>query len=110
MRKSAIRLVNSGMSQKEVCEKPELRPNTLDDSCKKYGADGTKGLHSAKSRTRSEDRKLLSLEKKRQVQKVISDKMPDQLKLGFVLWTRKELKELIEREFGIVLAISTVGA
>jgi len=36
--------------------------------------------------------------------------MPDQLKLNFALWTRRAVKELEEREFGIVLAITTMGA
>lgn len=40
---------------------------------------------------------------------MIVDKMPDQLKLDFALWTRKAVKELIEREFGIILAITTMG-
>lgn len=35
--------------------------------------------------------------------------MPDPLKLDFALWTRKAVKELIEQEFGIVIAITTMG-
>lgn len=35
--------------------------------------------------------------------------MPDQLKLPYSLWTIKAIKELVEREFGIVLAINTMG-
>ena len=35
--------------------------------------------------------------------------MPDQYKLDFGLWTRKAVKELVERELGIVLAINTMG-
>ncbi|WP_313382091.1 IS630 family transposase [Proteiniphilum saccharofermentans] len=109
IRKSAMLLVNSGMSQREVCKRLGLRHNTLNDWCKRYNTDGTKGLHSAKRGARSEDRKLLSLKKERQVQKMITDKMPDQLKLDFALWTRKAVKELIEKEFGIIMSISTVG-
>ena len=40
---------------------------------------------------------------------MIVDKMPDQLKLDYALWTRKAVKELVEREFGVVLAINTMG-
>ena len=52
IRKSAIRLVNSVMSQREVCEKLGLRPNTLNDWCRKCRTDGAKGLHSAKREVR----------------------------------------------------------
>lgn len=40
---------------------------------------------------------------------MITDTMPDQLKLPYALWTRGAVKELVEREFGITLAISTMG-
>lgn len=109
IRKSAIRLIESGMSQKAVCKKLGLRPNTLNDWSKKYKSKGVKGLHSAKRGARSEDRKLLSSEVERQIQKMIIDKMPEQLKLDYALWTRKAVKELVEREFGIVISISAMG-
>ena len=40
---------------------------------------------------------------------MIIDRMPDQLKLDYGLWTSKAVKELVEREFGVVLAINTMG-
>ena len=40
---------------------------------------------------------------------MIVDTMPDQLKLPYALWTRKAVKELIERELGIVLVVNTMG-
>jgi len=49
------------------------------------------------------------IKKGKEVLKMIIDIMPDQLRLGYALWTRKVVKELIEREFGIVLAITTMG-
>lgn len=35
--------------------------------------------------------------------------MPDQLKLPFALWTRRAIKTLIKREFGITISIRTMG-
>ncbi len=52
---------------------------------------------------------MLSLDIEKKIQKMILDRMPDQLKLPYSLWTRKAVKELVEREFGIVLAINTMG-
>jgi len=40
---------------------------------------------------------------------MIVDKMPEQLKLDFALWTRKAVKELVEQQFGVILAITTMG-
>jgi len=35
--------------------------------------------------------------------------MPEQLKSDYGVWTRKAVKELVKREFGVVLAINTTG-
>jgi len=46
---------------------------------------------------------LLSSTQEIEIQQMITDTMPDQLKLDFALWTTKAIKELIEREFSIVI-------
>jgi len=46
----------------------------------------------------------LSIANEKAIQLMIINKMPDQLKLDYGLWTRKALKELVEREFGVILA------
>jgi transposase len=40
---------------------------------------------------------------------MIKDRCPDQLKLPFALWTREAVGNLIEHQFGIKLAIRSVG-
>jgi transposase len=43
------------------------------------------------------------------VQQLISEKMPDQLKLSFALWTRAAVQELIYRRIKVDMPIRTVG-
>ena len=43
----------------------------------------------------------------KKIQGVIISKMPHQLKLDFSLWTRKAVKEQVERELGVSLANNT---
>ena len=43
------------------------------------------------------------------IAEIIAETILDQLKLSYGLWKRKAVKKLIEREFGIVLALSTMG-
>jgi hypothetical protein len=57
--------------------------------------------------TRANALKSASVQKS--IQLMIIDKMPEQLKLDYALWTRKAVKELVEKEFGIILAINTMG-
>lgn len=109
MRKMAISLIKSGKKKKDVARLLGVRPTSISEWVKKHKVDGIAGLKSKKRGVKSEDKKLLSDEQEKEVQKMIIDIMPDQLNLDYALWTRKAVKELIEREFGIVLAITTMG-
>ncbi len=44
------------------------------------------------------------------IRNTIKDKRPDQLKMAFILWTRKAVKELIQDQFDIIVPIRTVGS
>lgn len=108
-RKRAITLIKSGKKQKDIAELFGVRTSTVSDWNKSYKLRGIKGLKDSPKGPNPEDIKLLSKEQEKSIQKMIVDTMPDQLKLSFSLWTRKAVKELVEREFGVVLAINTMG-
>lgn len=109
VRKTAIKLIKSGKKKKEVAELFGVKGGTISEWVKKDREGGVKGLNAKKRGVKSEDKKLLSEEIEIKIQRMIIDKMPDQLKLDFALWTRKAVKELVEREFKISLAITTMG-
>jgi transposase len=44
-----------------------------------------------------------------QIARSVREKNPDQLRLPFFLWTREAVRDLIERRFGVRLAMTTVG-
>lgn len=108
-RKRAISLIKQGKKKGEIALMFGVNKNTVSNWWKSYQSRGTKGFVSKKKGVKSEDKKLLSDEQESAVQKMLVDKMPEQLKLDFALWTRKAVKELVEREFGIVIAITTMG-
>jgi transposase len=109
LRERAISLIKSGKAKGEVAKILGVRAGTISEWWKLYKSSGKKGLSAKKRGVKSEDKKLLSQSQEKAIQDMIVDRMPDQLKLDFALWTRKAVKELIEREFGIVLAITTMG-
>jgi transposase len=101
--------VKSGKIQKEVASLFGVRTATVSSWMKAYKAEGNKGLKENTRGVKSEDKKLLSKDQEQKIQQMIVDVMPDQQKLDYALWTRKAVKELVEREFGVVLAINTMG-
>jgi transposase len=109
LRTRAIELLQSGETQVFISEVLGVRRATVNSWVKSYRELGTAGTQEKKRGVTSESRKLLTSKQEESIQKMIIDKMPDQLQLPFGLWTRKAVKELVFREFGVTLAINTMG-
>lgn len=109
IRKRAMALIKAGRKKKDVATTFGVSNNTITNWLKKHKQNGTKGLIDLKRGVKAEDKKLLSSKREKEIQKILIDKMPNQLKLPFALWTRKAVKYLIERQYGIKIAINTTG-
>tara|TARA_Y100000031_G_C8179495_1_gene365732 strand:- start:134 stop:1168 length:1035 start_codon:yes stop_codon:yes gene_type:complete len=109
MRKQAIRLIKAGNAQQEVAENLGVHFNTVWGWWKSYKKAGNKSLHVNKRGLKYGQGRLLTVEQEKEIQRIIIDKTPDQLKLPFVLWDRKAIKKLIKRQFGVNVAIRTIG-
>ena len=109
LRKRAIRMIKQGVKKKDVVTQLGVNKNTVTNWWQSYQEKGSKSYHYDKPGLKSGDKKLLTDQQELSIQEMIVDKMPDQLKLDFALWTRKAVKELVEREFGIVIALTTIG-
>jgi len=105
----AIKMYNKGISQKEISLYFGVRTNTISDWVKLFKQHGSKGLKEVKRGRKKGTGKLLSSTQEKEIQKMIVDKMPDQLKLPYGLWTRKAVKDLIYRTYKIKVAIRTMG-
>lgn len=73
----------------------------------KYKEGGKKALLSKKRGVR-EGKKIKS-EQAKEIKRLIRDKMPEQLKLSYGLWTRDGVKDLIKKKYEICLSKWQVG-
>lgn len=103
IRRDAIKMVKRGDKKKDIAFFYGIHTNTVRDWWKAYKKEGLKSLSYQKRGAKSENKKLLTPQQEKEIQKMITDTMPDQLKLDFALWTTKAVKELIEREFNIII-------
>lgn len=108
-RRLAIKLWQEGRTQKEVTELVGTTQTTMSLWVKRYKEHGPSVLKSRRRGSAEGDRRHLSPSQEKQLQKLIADQAPDQLKLDYVLWTRKAVMELIEQETGLKMPIRTVG-
>lgn len=108
-RKLAIKLWKKEMQLKEIAEMLEVSSKAVSNWIKRYKATGSAGLKSKKRGVAVGSNRQLSPEQEATIQKLITDKAPDQLKLDYALWTRKAVMELIEQETGVRMPVRSVG-
>jgi transposase len=65
-------------------------------------------LHWRSQPTLGEQRNLTA-EQEAEIKRLLIDKVPNQLKLSFALWTRDAVRQLIEQKYEISMPIRTVG-
>lgn len=109
LRKKAVKAVLDGRTRIEVAELFGVTRQSVALWVKAYETEGEKGLE-AKQRGRPKGAgSRLEPWQKAQVAKTLRDKLPDQLKLPFYLWTREAVVALVERRFGVRISVWTAG-
>jgi transposase len=109
LRMKAVRAVLGGKTQTEVADLFGVTRQSVGRWMKAFREKGEKALK-AKRRGRPKGAgSRLKPWQKAQIAKALMDKMPDQLKLPFYLWTREAVVALVERRFGVRISAWTAG-
>ena len=108
-RVQVIRLRKTGATYEQIAAQTGLSRTGVFDICKRHVAAGAKALRDAPTGRQSGEGRVLSASQEASVKKLITDKTPDQMKMPYALWTRAAVAQLIEHEFGIRLAVRTMG-
>lgn len=98
------------MTLREVAAQSELSALTVMAAHRAHQAGGWPAVNVKPRGRKSGDGSRLGSAQEEGVQRLICDKIPDQLKLGLALWNRQAVAQLIRDEYGIALPIRTVGA
>ena len=108
-RVQVIRLRAAGRTYDEIAAQTGLSRTGVFDICKRHESQGAKALRDAPHGRKTGDGRLLDEAQEALVRKLITDRTPDQLKMPYALWTRAAVAQLIEQQFGIRLAVRTMG-
>lgn len=108
-RRRAVKMRLDGVSLKETAAQCELSRTTVIAAVKALQEGGWQAVRVHRPGRPAGSGRALTAEQERQVQRLIRDRTPDQLKLAYALWTRQAVAELIRDRFGIELAVRTMG-
>jgi len=110
LRKRAIRLVNVNHKPvREVADILGVARWTVYKWLTAVSLHGEQAIVKKRRGPKKGDRAALSTAQCKIIQRFITDRCPDQLKMPFVLWTREAVQHLIHHCFGVKLHIATVG-
>ena len=109
-RRQVVRCRLKGMGLKESAEHCGMGRTAANDAWQQYQKQGWDGVDVERSGRPVGTGHLLTEAQQEETQRLISDKMPDQLKLPYALWTRKAARLLIEDRSGVRLAERTMSA
>lgn len=109
LRNQIIRLRLQGKRNKEVAEIVGVSVPHASTVWQSYKKGGRKALALGKRGRRTGEQRVLTPAQEKQIQRLLIDKMPDQLKLPFGLWTREAVRQLIKNQYGVAMPIRTVG-
>lgn len=109
VKRSVVKMVKEGALKKDAADFFGVNLNSVTVWCKAYEQSGYKGLQERVKGVKLKTNSKLTLQQEKQVVEMITDTMPDQLKLNYGLWTRKAVVELIARELGVNIAVRTMG-
>jgi transposase len=108
-RQRAMKLLDSGWMQADVAQAVGMHVRTVRQWGQHRREQGIKSLLADARGREVGDGRTLQKEQEKEIQKLIRDKLPDQLKLPFALWTRKAVAQLIEARYALRLPVRTMG-
>jgi len=108
-RRRAVKMRLQGVSLKETAAQCEMSRTTVIAALKAYETGGWKAVDIERPGRPSGTGRTLTAEQEREVQRLIRDRTPDQLKMVYALWSRQAVAELIRDRYGIELAVRTMG-
>ena len=94
-------------TQKQAAEIFSVTERSVNKIWNKYKSEGKRSLISKKRGAKGGNK--IDGRQAAEVRMLIKDKLPDQLKLPFGLWTREAVQQLIEQRYGITLSVKQVG-
>jgi len=108
-RRRAVKMRLGGATIAETAKLCEIGERTVWAATKAYESGGWAAVIVQHGHRPKGTGRLLTFEQEREVQRLIRDHVPDQLKMSYALWTRQAVRELILHRYNVLLCVRAVG-
>ena len=105
----AMNMIKEGIKQKDIARILGVSQTAVTNWKKRAAQGGLKALRKRKRGVPTGTKRRMSEEQEKQIQRLITDKTPDQLKMAFALWNRDAVRQLIEQRFGITYTLQALS-
>ncbi len=109
LRKTIIRMLKDGKKGNQIAKDLGVSVGHVSNVKKLYEAGEAAALKPKKSGRPAGKNKVLTPEQEKEIQKIIVDKTPEQLRFKECMWTRNNIRQLIKEKYGIDIKFSTLG-
>jgi len=108
IKKQVIALHKAKKKHADIVEALNISYDAVSRIIRSYNKNGV--ILKEKTRGRKKgDKRTLTAQQEREIQSIIIDKHPEQVKLGFALWTRAAVQQLIRNLYNIDMPIRSVS-
>ena len=108
-RKVVIRMWKSKKPVDDIIKATDFSKDTVYVTIRKYKNGGMRALKPKTRGRKNGEKRSLTPKQENEIFSLLVDKNPDQFKIKGCMWTRDSVKELINRKYGIVMPIRTIG-
>jgi len=108
LRRSIVRLKEAGRSGKEIEGITRVRQNRISEIWRKYLISGSEGLVPGVPGRKRGEKCLLSEPMQKEIRRILTKKMPDDLGMPYSLWTRQIACDFVKKEYDVRLPLRTM--
>ena len=109
LRRRVVAAVESGMTQKQAAEVFHVNATSVSGWVNAWRRKGDRALEARARGRRPQEQKALSKRRQKTVCVVLRIQSPEQAGGSGLLWTRKQVADLVKRRFAISLSLPTTG-
>ena len=109
IKQQTIQLLKKHVRHKEIADTLNLSLQTVDRISSAYQKEGVKCLKEKKRGRKVGEKRQLTPAQEKEIQNILIDKTPDQMKLSFMLWTRAAVCRLVQEKYGITITLRNMS-